>query len=175
MHGSPEVDRPADAAQATGEAVTVYRELDAAIPGRYGADLAAALTDLGIWLSGLGRPEDALAAGQEALTIRRELAAAGPESSRADLASCLVTLGVWFSELGRPEDALVAEQEAVTIRRVLAAFAPARYRPTSPRRWPASGSRCRSWVAPRTLWPRCRRPLPATATLAAAEARALPA
>jgi tetratricopeptide (TPR) repeat protein len=128
LAASAEPTRP-DPLAAEQEAVAVYRELADTNPGKYRADLATALTNLGLRLSGLGRTEEALEAGQEALTIRRDLDAADPDGYRAELATCLVSLGIWFSELGRAHDAQKAEQEAVSIRRELVAIDPARYRP----------------------------------------------
>jgi tetratricopeptide (TPR) repeat protein len=126
---SPEPTRPEDPLTGYLDAVAAYRELADTHPGRYRADLATALTNLALRLSGLGRTEEAVAAGQEALTIRRELDEADPDRFRAELATCLVSLGIWYSELGRIGDALKAEQEAVSIRRELVAIDPARYRP----------------------------------------------
>jgi len=125
----PEPSRPEDLATEYLEAVAAYRELADTNPGKYRADLATALTNLGLRLSELGRPDEALDVGQEALTIRRELDAAGPDRFRAELATCLVSLGIWYSELGRTDEALKVEQEAVSIRRQLVTIDPARYRP----------------------------------------------
>ncbi len=125
----PEPPRPEDPVPGYLEAVAAYRELAETHPGRYRADLATALTNLGLRLAELGRPGEALEAGREALAICRELEEADPASFRAELATCLVSLGIWFSELGRTNDALKAEQEAVSIRRELVATDAARYRP----------------------------------------------
>jgi tetratricopeptide (TPR) repeat protein len=124
----PRPTRREDPAKEYLEAVAAYRELAGANPGKYRADLARALTNLGLRLSELRRPDEALQAGQEALTILRELNEADPDRFRAELATCLVSLGIWHSERGRADDALKAEQEAVSIRRELVANDPARYR-----------------------------------------------
>jgi tetratricopeptide (TPR) repeat protein len=120
--------RPEDPATGYLEAVAAYRQLADTHPGRYRADLATALFNLGLRLSRLGRIGEALQAGQEALTIRRELDEADPDGFRGELATCLASLGIWYSELGRTGDALKAEQEAVSIRRELVAIDPVRYR-----------------------------------------------
>jgi tetratricopeptide (TPR) repeat protein len=120
--------RPEDPATGYLEAVAAYRQLADTHPGRYRADLATALVNLGLRLSRLGRIEEALQAGQEALTIRRELDEADPDGLRGELATCLASLGIWYSKLGRTPDALKAEQEAVSIRRELVAIDPLRYR-----------------------------------------------
>jgi tetratricopeptide (TPR) repeat protein len=127
----PEPTRPEDPATGYLEAVAAYRELAGTNPGKYRADLARALTNLGLWRSELGRPDEALQAGQEALTILRELDEADPHGFefRVELTNCLVSLGIWYSELGRTDEALKVEQEAVSIRRELVAIDPVRYRP----------------------------------------------
>ena len=51
------------------EAVRIWRQLAAAAPEAYEADLSGALNNLGNRLSDLGRPEEALAAVQEAVKI----------------------------------------------------------------------------------------------------------
>jgi tetratricopeptide (TPR) repeat protein len=125
----PRSSRPEDPATEYLEAVAAYRELADTNPGKYRADLATALTNLGLRLSELGRPDEALEAGQEALTIRRQLDETDRDGFRAELATCLVSLGIWYSELGHTDQALKAEQEAVSIRRELVATDPAGYRP----------------------------------------------
>ena len=58
----------------TREAVTTCRELAAADPGRYRADLASSLANLGARLSEVERPH-----GRRQSAIYRELAAADPD------------------------------------------------------------------------------------------------
>jgi tetratricopeptide (TPR) repeat protein len=125
----PQPSRPEDPATEYLETVAAYRELATTNPGRYRADLATALINLGLRLAELGRPDEALKAGLEALAIRRQLDETDPDRFRAELATCLVSLGIWYSELGRTDEALKVEQEAVSIRRELVAIDPARYRP----------------------------------------------
>ena len=124
-----ELGERAAALTATEETVEIYRELAAALPGRYRPDLARSLNNLGIRLSELGRPADALPATQGAVDIYRDLAATNPDRYRPDLANSLNNLGVQLSALGRSADALPVSQEAVDIRRELAAANPDRYRP----------------------------------------------
>ncbi len=124
-----QVGRPADAVPPAQEAVTIRRELAAALPDRYRPDLAASLSNLGVCYAELGRPAEALPPAQEAVTIRRELAAALPDRYRPDLARSLRNLGVLYSVLGQPAEALPPAQEAVTTYRELAATQPDRYRP----------------------------------------------
>jgi tetratricopeptide (TPR) repeat protein len=111
------------------QAVTIYRELAAADPGRYCPDLAAAVANLGVRLHQLGRPADAVAAAEEAVTIRRELAQADPDRYLPDLATTLSNLSGAIAELGKPTEALAAAQEGADIHRQLAQANPGRYLP----------------------------------------------
>ena len=63
--------RPEEALPRTQEAVDAYRELAAANPDRYQANLAASLFDLGVRFFRLGRPEEALPRTQEAVDAYR--------------------------------------------------------------------------------------------------------
>ena len=121
--------RPAEALPVAQEAAAMYRELAAADPDRYRADLIRSLDNLGLDLMHLGRPAEALPVAQEAADISRELAAADPDRYRADLAGALNPLGTCLSELGRPAEALPVTQEAAAMYRELAAANPDRYRP----------------------------------------------
>jgi tetratricopeptide (TPR) repeat protein len=116
-----------DALTVTEEAVTRYRELAAAYPDRYRADLASSLTNLGNRLAELGRPADALPPTEEAITNLRELAGDYPDRYRTDLAVSLSNLGNRLAELGRPGDALAPAEEAVAIWGQLAGAYPDRY------------------------------------------------
>jgi hypothetical protein len=109
------------------QAVTIYRDLAAADPGRHRPDLAAALANFGVRLHRLGHLPDAVAAAEEAITIRREFAQADPGRHLTDLAISLSNLGADFAELGKPSEALTAVQEAVGIHRQLAEINPGRY------------------------------------------------
>jgi tetratricopeptide (TPR) repeat protein len=66
-----DLNRPADAAAATEEAVAIRRDLAAADPDRYRPRLAESLAHLGELLGQLGRSAEALAATEEAVAIRR--------------------------------------------------------------------------------------------------------
>jgi hypothetical protein len=83
--------KPDQALAPAQQAVTIYRELAVADPGRYRPDLAAAVANLGVRLHRLGRPADAVAAAEEAVTVRRELAQADPGRYLPDLAISLST------------------------------------------------------------------------------------
>ena len=63
-------------------------------------DLATALNNLGIRLSGLGRREEALAATGEAVDLYRRLATARPDAFEPDLARSLTNLGAMLSGWG---------------------------------------------------------------------------
>ena len=80
----PEPSRPEDPATGYLEAVAAYRALADTNPGKYRADLARALTNLGLRLSGLERPDEALQAGREALAILRELEKPTPMGSGSE-------------------------------------------------------------------------------------------
>jgi tetratricopeptide (TPR) repeat protein len=118
---------PEEALPFTQEAVSLYRELEAANPDRYQSELAYSLTYLGIGFSELGRPDEALQATQEAGRIYHKLAAANPGRYQHNLVVTLTDIGVQFSELGRLDEALRASQEAVSLCRELEAANPNRY------------------------------------------------
>ena len=105
--------------------VTLRRSLAADNPAAHQADLAAELSNLGVWLDRVGRYEEALEVTQEAVTLGRALAADNPAAHQADLATALSNLGVRLRRVGRYEEALEVTQEAVTLRRALAADNPA--------------------------------------------------
>jgi Tetratricopeptide repeat len=115
--------RREEALAAVEEAVSIRRELAAAHPDAFHADLAMSLNNLSACLAGLGRQE-ALAAVEEATGLYRELAAAHPDAFHADLAASLNNLAIQLAGLGRREEALAAVEEAVSIRRELAAAHP---------------------------------------------------
>jgi hypothetical protein len=97
-----EREHAAAASGAEREAVSVYRRLAAASPGRYLAGLAEVLVDLGTTLTGRGLAVEALPLAVEAVTIRRELAAASPERHRAGLAQPQDCLAAVLAAIGRP-------------------------------------------------------------------------
>ena len=96
--------------------MAIRRELAEACPDRYRPDLAASLSNLGVWFFELGRPAEALLPTEEAVAIRRELAAAYPDRYRPDLASSLFNLGDVLSALDRNSEAAAAHREADTVR-----------------------------------------------------------
>ena len=108
-----------EALAAIEEAVTIYRELDAADDqGTFQPDLARSLDNLSIRLADAGRLEEALAAGEEAVTIYRELDAADDQGTfQPDLARSLNNLSNQLADVGRLEEALAAGEEAATIYR----------------------------------------------------------
>jgi tetratricopeptide (TPR) repeat protein len=101
-----------------------------------GAELAAALVELGLRLSQLGRyPEaaeagsdEALAVCAQALAIRRQVAADGGMVALAEPARTLQTFGLCSSDLHQTDDAVTSTAEAVAIRRRLADAQPDAYR-----------------------------------------------
>ncbi|MFD9398160.1 tetratricopeptide repeat protein [Streptomyces sp. NPDC060011] len=120
---------PDQALAAGGPGVTALRQLTEVNPAAYLPDLAGALNNLAIRLSGVGRREEALAPAEEAATTYRALAAANPAAYLPDLAMALNTLAIRLSEVGRREEALAPAEEAVRLRRALAAANPAAYLP----------------------------------------------
>ena len=82
--------RPADALIAEQKAVQIRRELAAAYPDRYRADLATSLSNLGARYSTLGRPIEGLITEQEAVAIRRELGGSQPGPVPARLGYLIV-------------------------------------------------------------------------------------
>jgi tetratricopeptide (TPR) repeat protein len=85
------------------EALTIRRELAAARPDAFRADLATSFGNLAGHLRDLGQYEKARELAEEALTIRRELAAARPDAFRADLATSFSNLAGHLSDLGEYE------------------------------------------------------------------------
>jgi tetratricopeptide (TPR) repeat protein len=109
-------------------AVTAFKRLAAIEPGRFSADLAAALNALGVDLGSSGHPDEALAAMIDAAGIRRDLAAIDPKAI-IELSMSLNNLAVRHGALGHSADALEAIEEAVKIRRDLARDDPAEFLP----------------------------------------------
>ncbi|MFG2873596.1 tetratricopeptide repeat protein [Streptomyces sp. NPDC048337] len=124
--------RAREALAATEEAVALLRglvatdasggsDVSASSPGHL---LAAALTNLGIWLNAMGRRTEGLKASEEAAAVRQRLGDAGPHSE-AGRAQFLHNHGNVLLDTGRTVDALAAAEEAVAARRRLAAANPA--------------------------------------------------
>ncbi|MFJ6940312.1 tetratricopeptide repeat protein [Streptomyces sp. NPDC101132] len=104
------------------DAVRAWHDLTRTHPG-HAPNLAGALSNLGIGLSGVGRREEALAVTEEAVAIQRRLAAADAADYEPHLAGALTNLGARLLEVGRREEALAATEEAVAVYRRLAANA----------------------------------------------------
>jgi tetratricopeptide (TPR) repeat protein len=92
--------------------------------GPVDAQLASALSNLGVFLGALGRRGEALAPTEEAVRVYRELAKSNP-AFLGDLALALNNLGVFYSEVGRRGEALAPTEEAVRVYRELAKSNPA--------------------------------------------------
>ena len=92
--------------------------------GPVDAQLASALSNLGVLLGAVGRRAEALAPTEEAVKVYRDLAKSNP-AFLGDLARALNNLGVRYSDLGRRGEALAPTEEAVKIRRELAKSNPA--------------------------------------------------
>ncbi|MFJ3923995.1 tetratricopeptide repeat protein, partial [Streptomyces sp. NPDC090022] len=107
-------------------AVGVWRDLTRTDP-THEPELAAALVNLGAWLSGVGRRDEALTATEEAVDVYRRLAAGGSAANEPNLAAALSNLGAWLSGVGRRDEALTATEEAVDVYRRLAAGEPDTY------------------------------------------------
>lgn len=129
-----DLGRWADALAPVTEAIAVYRRAIAAgqAAGQYSADLTAdlahALTSLGIDLTDLGRPAEALAAFDEAVRLNRELGDTDATQYRPSLAHALRNLGACLADLDRPADSLAAFTEAVDLGRRMYADNPQRHR-----------------------------------------------
>ncbi|SCZ52913.1 tetratricopeptide repeat protein [Thiohalomonas denitrificans] len=105
-----------------------FRNLAAARPDAFRANLAVSLNTFANRLSELGRYEEALTRAQEAYDLYEELAAAQPDAFRANLAGSLQNLANRLGELGRYEKALERAQEAYDIYEELAAARPDAFR-----------------------------------------------
>jgi tetratricopeptide (TPR) repeat protein len=114
------VGKHEEAIEATGEALSIYRELAEARPQAFLPGFATALHNAGPMLAKAGRREEAARAALEALAIWRRLAAQ-PDAYLDDPAGSLLNLGNFLSSLGRKPEALDAFQEAADIFRKLAA------------------------------------------------------
>jgi len=111
------------------QAVFIYRRLAEVNPDAYLPDLAMSLTNLGLYLFGLGRSDEALVPAEQAVDINRRLAEANPDAYLPDLAASLTNLGMNLSRLGRREQGLALTEEAAGIRRRLAEANPDAYLP----------------------------------------------
>jgi hypothetical protein len=97
--------------------VRLYRAVEDAEPGRHRADLANALTDLGISLWRLGEDRDALPVESEAAELYRAAEKAEPGRHRRRLSDALTNLGDTLYSLRRYEDAYTVQLEAVALLR----------------------------------------------------------
>jgi tetratricopeptide (TPR) repeat protein len=109
--------------------VDTRRDLAAAHPGAFSADLALTLHNLGGLLRDQGRPEDALPVTREALELYRRLAREEPLAYEPSLALCLNMIGMQLDDLGQLEEACEAGKESVEIHRRLERQTPGAFRP----------------------------------------------
>ncbi|MEV5350532.1 tetratricopeptide repeat protein [Streptomyces achromogenes] len=110
------------------EAVTLWKSLAAAQPGRWQAELAAGLATLSGRLADFGRGEESLEAIRESIAIRRRLADQDRDAHLGELASGLLNLAVRLDELGRLPESLVASSETAALHGELYGRRPARHR-----------------------------------------------
>ncbi|MFI6158279.1 tetratricopeptide repeat protein, partial [Kitasatospora sp. NPDC051170] len=120
---------PGHALAAEGPGITALRPLSEANSAAYLPDLASALNNLAIRVSGVGRREEAVAPAEEAADIYRGLAQVNSAAYLADLAMALNNLAIRLSEVGRREEALAPAEEAADIYRGLAQANSAAYLP----------------------------------------------
>jgi tetratricopeptide (TPR) repeat protein len=113
------------AARASQEAVDLYRQLSAADPVTFMADLAASVMLVG--LTQAGTASGGLAATREAADLYRELTRANPAAYKQEFARSLSNLGSIQSIAGQRRDALITTREAVDMYRELAHANPAAY------------------------------------------------
>jgi hypothetical protein len=113
--------RPAAAVHPTEQAVEDYRQLVAAEPDVYRADLARALSNLGARLSANWRPTEAYAATEEAAGLYRQLMTDDPGEHRPELARCLSNLVIIDLRRRQPDQCLPQAEEAVGLYRELVA------------------------------------------------------
>jgi tetratricopeptide (TPR) repeat protein len=111
-----------EALEATLEVCQWLRDLAAAKPAIFEADLARSLTHVSVRFSYLNRREEALEAIQEAVALERRLSRQAPRSA---LASSLDDLSIILHTHDRPTEALEASREAVRLRQILADRDPA--------------------------------------------------
>ena len=96
-----------EALEATQEAVTLRRALAADNPAAHQADLATALSNLGIWLDRVGRSAEALAARTESVRLYRALALADPGLYRDEYRRRLTALRKEFDQKGMQYEAIM--------------------------------------------------------------------
>ncbi|MFF4450126.1 tetratricopeptide repeat protein [Streptomyces sp. NPDC001502] len=119
-----------EALTAAQDAQAVWRTLDNADRAAYEPDLAAALIDLGTYLSNVGRQDEAVVSAREAVDIYRRLAEANPAAYEPNLARALTGLGNCLSQAGREGwDALDPALDAAVLWKRLAEEDPATYEP----------------------------------------------
>ncbi|WTO33163.1 tetratricopeptide repeat protein [Streptomyces achromogenes] len=110
------------------EAVTLWKSLAAAQPGRWQAELAAGLATLSGRLADFGRGEESLEAIRESIAIRRQLADQDRDAHLGELAGGLLNLAVRLDELGRLPESLVASSETAALHGESYGRRPARHR-----------------------------------------------
>ncbi len=115
------------------EAVTIARRwATAADPIRRDVELAGALDNLSLSLSGLGQHREALAPAGEAVEIRRRQAQLAPGAYEPYLGEVLLNLSLRLSHVGHHDEALAAAEEAVTLLQRLASCDATAHRPQLP-------------------------------------------
>jgi hypothetical protein len=124
-----QLGRPLEAVSPAQEAVSIFRRPFDASDLKRQANLAWALSTLGLCLFHTGRRHEGSQAVQESTSIRRRLAQVDP-SWRPQLAISLNNLGSFLLAARSEDEALVYYREATEIRRELAASEPTRYLPS---------------------------------------------
>ncbi|QKW34827.1 toll/interleukin-1 receptor domain-containing protein [Actinomadura sp. NAK00032] len=119
-----EAGRPTEALPATGEAVGLLRELDAADPDRFRDDLVRYLGNLAGDQAALHRWPEAREAAREAVALARGLVARYGERHLDALAAALVNSAATLRGLGDHEAAIEEVTEAVGLYRELASELP---------------------------------------------------
>jgi tetratricopeptide (TPR) repeat protein len=97
------------------EAVSILSELSDRLPGRYSAELAAALQNQAGQYATAGRMEEAADASRRVVEIRRRLAAQQPDSGLPRLADSLHNYAIDLTEMGENARAYEAINESITI------------------------------------------------------------
>jgi hypothetical protein len=109
------------AAEASGEAVALRRQLVTSNRNAFLPDLALALHTHSLSLQKINRPAEALKMSHEAVALRRELAGLNPDAHLPELAKTLNNHALRLAETGRTVAAFEASRESIAIRRGLVA------------------------------------------------------
>lgn len=116
--------RPGDALPMVGEAVEVYRDLDAQDGDRFGRDLIRVLGNLTGAYATLGRWEEGAVVAGEAVERARDLVVRHGEAHLPRLADILNNSASVLRRVGRHDEALAQIREAVALYRESAAARP---------------------------------------------------